>query len=158
MSITITAQAIPSVATSNWETVNEHLLRQHGDWRSLRGGLIHLVCERVTREGDPVSRLEEFLLLEFYRQPAVHVGFLDALRLVRAETSTWPGDVRNLVEYLLAQNPDFPIGDQPFPVDFNQLRSAARWAAVTPKPPKRSLDRFRRAPSQLPEETTEVLS
>lgn len=158
MSSTITAQAVPSVATSNWKTVNEHLLRQHGDWRSLRGELIHLVCERVTRAGDPVSRLEEFLLLEFYRQPSVHVGFLDVLRLVRAETSTWPVDARNLIEHLLAQNPDFPIGDQPFPVDFEQLRSAARWAAAPPKPPKRSPERFRRAPRQLSRKTAEVLS
>jgi hypothetical protein len=149
MSFSITAQAIPSVAHSDWGVVDEHLLRKQGDWTILRGGLIHEVCSRVTREGDPVSRLEEFLLREFYRQPAVHVSFLDALRLVRAEIAAWPADVRNLFEHLLAQDPDFPVGGPHFPADFDQLRAAARLAGSPPKAPTRDLNRFRRTPRNL---------
>jgi hypothetical protein len=146
MSFTITAQAIPSVASSDWETINEHLLRKHDDWTILRSGLIHLVCDRVANDGDPVTRLEEFLLCEFYRQPAVHAGFHDALRLIRAELAAWPDEARNLVEHLLAQNPGFPLGGPHFPVSFDQIRVAARNAAAAPSVPTRSFSRFWRSP------------
>jgi hypothetical protein len=144
MSFTITAQAIPSVARSDWETVDEYLLHKQGDWKILRGGLIHLVCDRVTRDGDPVSRLEEFLLCEFYRQPPVHAGFLDALRLVRAELVAWPEEARNLVEHLLAQNRDFPVGGPHFPAAFDRIRYAASKAVSAPLAPTRDLSRFLR--------------
>lgn len=144
MSFTITAQALPSVASSDWEVVTEHLYKQ-GDWEILRGGLIHLLCDRVTREGDLVSRLEECLLLEFYKRPATRVGFLDALRLVRGETSIWSLEVRNLVERVLAQNSSFPVGPFPFPVSFDTIRDAAR-SSTNPVPaPQRDLARFRQA-------------
>jgi hypothetical protein len=149
MSFTITAQAIPSVAHSDWETVDEYLLHKQGDWNILRGGLIHLVCSRVTRDGDPVSRLEEFLLCEFYRQPPVHAGFHDALRLVRAEMAAWPEEARNLVEHLLAQDRDFPVSGPHFPADFTRIRMAARKAGTAPEPPQRDLGRFRRPPRCL---------
>jgi hypothetical protein len=149
MSFTITAQAIPSVANSDWETIDEYLLHRQGDWKILRGGLIHLVCDRVTRDGGPVSRLEEFLLCEFYRQPPVHAGFHDALRLVRAELGAWPEEARNLFEHLLAQDRDFPVGGPHFPADFDRLRVAARKAAAAPEPPRRDLGRFRRTPRRL---------
>lgn len=151
MSFTITTQAIPSVARSDWETVNDHPLRGQGDWVILRSGLIHLVCDRVARDGDPVSRLEEFLLCEFYRQPAVHAGFHDALRLVRAEITDWPVEVRHLFEHLLAQDADFPTGAKTFPIEFSKMRWAAWQASTAPELPVRPPARLRPPASRRPE-------
>jgi hypothetical protein len=143
MSFTITAQAIPAVAGSEWDVVDEHLLRRQGDWRILRAGLIHAVCQRVSAEGDPVSRLEEFLLCRFYEAPPVHVGFRTVLATVREELARWPEPVRHLVEHGLAENPTFPVGEAPFPLSFDRLRANAPRATVSPGPPVRDLSYFR---------------
>jgi hypothetical protein len=148
MSSTITAQAIPSVALGDWETIDEHLRNPKGDWVALRGGLLHLVCDRVTREGDPVTRLEELLLLEHYRTTVVHTEFRDVLRLVRTELSSWSTEVANLVEHLLAQNPNFPVGEQAFPLDLERLRVVARRCTTAPEGPIRGLGRFHRTPAR----------
>jgi len=125
MSFTITAQAIPSVAASPWDVVDAHLFRESGDWVILRGGLIHLLCDRVTRDEDPVTRLEEALLDRFYAAPPVRVSFLDVLAFVRKEIAAWPAEVAALVERVLAENPDFPVGEPAFPLSFDRLRAVA---------------------------------
>jgi hypothetical protein len=150
MSLIITAQAIPTVASSDWGIINEHLFRRHGDWSILRGGLIHMVCARVSFEGDPVSRLEEYLLLEFYKNLTLHIGFPEALKLVRAEINAWPAGVSNLLEHLLAQNPDFPIGTSSFHFDFDLLCKSAPKARSSINPPTRSLDKFRKSSQNSP--------
>lgn len=141
MSLTITAQAVPSVANSSWEVVDDHLYRESYDWVTLRSGLIHLLCKRVTSDGNPVTRLEELLVNEFYKAPPVRISFLDVLELVRKETANWSPDALELTERLLASDPRFPASAPVSPLTLLQLRLAA--ATSEPAlPPTRDFRRF----------------
>jgi hypothetical protein len=110
MSFTITARAVPAVAAAPWNVVDAHLSAPSGDWTVLRRGLLHLVCDRVTRDGDPVSRAEEALLGRLYTNLPTPRSFLDALAAVRAEIAAWPAGTPSLLERFLATDPSFPTG------------------------------------------------
>lgn len=142
MSFTITAQAIPSVALGSWETIDRHLLEPTADWVILRAGLLHAVCERVSKSGDQVSRLEEVLLIEYYAAPPVRASFLDVLAFIRQETENWPAEARQLVEHLYATNPDHPIA-APAAFTLADIRRVASRATTPPPTPARDLNRFR---------------
>lgn len=141
MSLTTTAQALPAVARASWEEVDAHLFAGEGDWVFLRSGLLHLVCERLTQEGDHVSRLEELLLGEFYASPSLRATFLDVLALVRKETVRWEPAVRELIERHLAQNPRFSVGAAAFPLSLEALRACAGSVAEV-LAPQRDLRHF----------------
>jgi hypothetical protein len=141
MSITITAQAVPSVANSSWEVVDDHLYRENYDWATLRNGLIHLLCKRVTHEGNPVTRLEELLINEFYKAPSVRITFLDVLELIRKETDRWSPGAIGLTERILARDPRFPACKPAFPLTLEHLRIVATASEPVP-PPKRDFQRF----------------
>jgi hypothetical protein len=101
MSITITVRAIPEVARSSWETVNEHLLFKHGDWDLLRRSLVETVCSARANELGGVSAVEQLLLQAFYESRPVYVDIREALALVRQELIHWPEETIALAERLV---------------------------------------------------------
>lgn len=101
MSITITARAIPTVALSAWETIDQFLLFQHGDWDSLRGALIDEICAERSGELGAVTDLERMLLKEYFSAPPVYAGFQEVLSLVRSELSSWHTSTLDLAQRLI---------------------------------------------------------
>ena len=142
MSLTITAQAVPSVAQSSWDNINKHLAITQGDWVVLRIGLIHAICDRVTKEGNTVSRVEEFFLLKFFENPPIKASFLDVLDLIRKDLASWPVGSVNFFEQILSENPDFPLGKIRTKFTLDELQTKARTSSTSIDPPKRNLKKF----------------
>lgn len=142
MSLTITAQAVPSVAKSSWDNINKHLAFTEGDWVLLRIGLIHAVCDRVTKEGNTISRVEEFFLIKFFENPPIKASFLDVLELIRKDLASWPSGSVNFFEQILSENPDFPLGKIRTKFTLEELQTKARSGVTNVEPPSRDLKKF----------------
>lgn len=142
MSVTITAMAIPQTAYGDWDTIDARLKESGGDWERLRGGLIHLVCERLTREGNPVTRLEEVLIRQHYAATALHLPFLQVLDAVRTELATWPEPVLALCEVALDDDINYPTAPAAVNLTLAKLREYAPRAARSVRPPERHLGYF----------------
>jgi hypothetical protein len=146
MSVTITAMSIPQVAYGPWEKIDRYLAEADGDWPRLRGGLIHLVCERVGRdageEGRKVTRLEETLLCQHYHAANLSIPFLTVLDAVRAELDRWPAELLNVCEWALDDDIGYPTRPTALPLTLEALREYGPRAHRTPSPPVQHLRRF----------------
>lgn len=142
MSAVITMQLVPSTANGPWEVIDDRLLNPTGDWVLLRRPLIHMICARVTNEGDPVTRLEEELLVRFFANSQVRLGFLDALVVLRGELSTWSEPVRWLVEHALAgsvHRAGNALATNEVSLSLDDIRRLAQRTGAPPAEPRRSL-------------------
>ncbi len=114
MSITITARAVPAVASSSWEMIDQFLLFKHGDWDALRNTLINELCSSRADDLGPVSALERLLLAEYFTRPPVFVGFREVLALVRQELALWPEATLELADRMIASGDHEAVVNEAF--------------------------------------------